>query len=938
MTFKRLIKKLWSSSLGASGLEYIVAVIAVLGATLAFISVSSKALERGVDSVAVDLSTPDSLSQTIGTVYVEKSIVELDLLSIELPHAINGIEYNFDFRNAVILAKDGVPEDLVFSLISGSLPVGLSFSNGVLSGFHTEIGSAFNVPLSVEVTDGTSIDTENYDLIVRQDGMSLLPKTLDVIITDQSYSVSFADLTIFPDGVTVNDASWSIASGRVPSGISLSQGTGVMSGIYEGLSDFNSIISVDVVASGYSASQTYQLQTQSNGLRLLPAASAFEWSQGNPASFDAVSYLEVDPSIDISNLNWIVTARSNGDVISFPSGMSQPNSHAVSGTPTVSESYNFDIDVTVSLGQTIASQTYSVLYEALAFEFSPEALPTLKANQPYEFSLSERLTIPPSFNMENVTWSKISGNFPSGISFNSQTGVISGTFGGVDDSNINLTFRATLPDQTFVEGTYVFKVIGAGAIATSTALPKIPYGAPYSFDFRDTLTTRNPFDFDTLKWTYSGSALPVGLNANPNTGLLTGTQFSLLDLSLNLLVVATDAEDVTATAIHNIEIDGLEPFSFALGTSSGCMLDEVNAAWCFGASTYGQLGSAYASSSSAVPIRINDTGSSGVGRSFTQIAMGAGTACGIRKDNTLWCWGENGAGQLGNGTFGNVNTPTQVNQSAMGSVKQVDIAEEHVCAVNTLNKVWCWGYQNNGRLGNNVSNGDVTQSQTVPMAVVTTSMSAPIEKVVVGGSHSCALDNTGDLWCWGRNSFGTLGIGSDLGSFYTPQKVVSTSTGKIKDVWAGRFITCAVNLSDEGFCWGRNSNIQVGVGVPATQDVIYPTKLPNIGPVREIAPSNNHGCAVDTSGEAWCWGTGSGYRLGVGDQNDAPTPRKLPYTFEGIPLKHIETSEQGTTTCAWGNVRKAWCWGSGNAGRRGDGTGSSSVSPTPVSVPILGQE
>ena len=179
-----------------------------------------------------------------------------------------------------------------------------------------------------------------------------------------------------------------------------------------------------------------------------------------------------------------------------------------------------------------------------------------------------------------------------------------------------------------------------------------------------------------------------------------------------------------------------------------CAVKQDGTLWCWGLSADLQVGDS-SLSSFVLPTQI-------AGTDWVQVSTGLYHTCALKKDATLWCWGGNYSGQLGNATFPVISTsktsaPMQV---AGATWKSVSAGQSHTCAVALDGTLWCWGENSHGQLG------DKTQAlKNMPINIVVTGQSWLT--VAAGTTHSCALAEGGSLWCWGDNAAGQLGIGSN---------------------------------------------------------------------------------------------------------------------------------------------------------------------------------
>ena len=185
-----------------------------------------------------------------------------------------------------------------------------------------------------------------------------------------------------------------------------------------------------------------------------------------------------------------------------------------------------------------------------------------------------------------------------------------------------------------------------------------------------------------------------------------------------------------------------------------------------------------------------------------------GHACGLKTDDTLWCWGENGQGQLGDGTTGKKGSPTPIE---LGSTwNDVGVGTTHSCAIRNDQSLFCWGDNRYGQLGDGT-----TTSRTTPTAV---GLKGPWLAVSVGVDHSCGLRGDLSLWCWGLNVYGQLGDGT-LTDSPNPHQVFAPAGQQWQKVNA-RLLddSCALTSSGQLFCWGLNNYDQLSIGSREQRD------------------------------------------------------------------------------------------------------------------------
>ncbi|MGH7590571.1 MAG: RCC1 domain-containing protein [Gemmatimonadales bacterium] len=248
------------------------------------------------------------------------------------------------------------------------------------------------------------------------------------------------------------------------------------------------------------------------------------------------------------------------------------------------------------------------------------------------------------------------------------------------------------------------------------------------------------------------------------------------------------------------------------------------------------------------------------------------------------CWGEFDGGPRG---LGSISFDTSYATMAPNIVDgghawtQVVTGYRHTCGLDEAGAAWCWGADNIGQLGRAAGAPDSvcglapSPCSKVPIAVdggyTFTSLSA-------GGAHTCGVTTTGDVYCWGSDDAGQVGVGgaADLcaGAFHircalAPVKVYTGSLVVFTQVSAGESHTCALSDSLQAYCWGDDSYGQLGIGGGQS-----PAPSPVKTDLRFVALSggSSHTCGIAVGGAAWCWGDNASGELGNGTTLDVNVP------------------------------------------------------------------
>jgi alpha-tubulin suppressor-like RCC1 family protein len=200
----------------------------------------------------------------------------------------------------------------------------------------------------------------------------------------------------------------------------------------------------------------------------------------------------------------------------------------------------------------------------------------------------------------------------------------------------------------------------------------------------------------------------------------------------------------------------------SIGTTHTCVRKTDNTLWCWGDNRSGQLGTGD-TMTRLVPTQIDPLNMTNI----DVIVTGGAHSCAMRSDATLWCWGANQYGQLGLDDFMPRASPVQVDLASFaGGVPSVTAGGNHTCAAQTDGTLFCWGDNRAGQLGNGGA-----ENSAVPVQVDISALGKDVYLVYAGGRHTCTRNNDSSLWCWGGNEYGQLGIGRSGPSARTPERV-----------------------------------------------------------------------------------------------------------------------------------------------------------------------
>ncbi|MCX5985064.1 MAG: hypothetical protein NTX54_00895 [Chloroflexi bacterium] len=298
-------------------------------------------------------------------------------------------------------------------------------------------------------------------------------------------------------------------------------------------------------------------------------------------------------------------------------------------------------------------------------------------------------------------------------------------------------------------------------------------------------------------------------------------------------------------------------------------------AYCWGYNGNGQLGDGTNGTDRTAPVAVSG------GLSFTALVAGGSHTCGLVSGGTAYCWGWNGYGQLGDGT-GGINSANRTAPVAVGGGRTfmaLVAGGYHTCGLVSGGTAYCWGSNEKGQVGDGTS-GSPSQywsaDRTSPVAVTG---GRAYTALVAGGTHTCGLATSGTAYCWGYNSNGQLGDGTS-GSTSNPSSAdrsapVAVSGGlTYVGLVAGGSYTCGLVSGGTAYCWGDNGAGQLGDGsaTDRTAPVPAPVAVSGGRNFTALAAGGQHTCGLVSGGTAYCWGGNSEGQLGDGSQTDRTAP------------------------------------------------------------------
>lgn len=313
----------------------------------------------------------------------------------------------------------------------------------------------------------------------------------------------------------------------------------------------------------------------------------------------------------------------------------------------------------------------------------------------------------------------------------------------------------------------------------------------------------------------------------------------------------------------------------------------------------------------------------------TAISAGGGQTC-VIASGKAYCWGENFNGQLGDGTTTQSSAPVAVTTSGVladKTVTQISAGGTYTCAIASSN-IYCWGRNSSGTLGN----GNRTNSP-LPVAVRTDGALAgkTVTSIDASNSHTCAVAS-GQAYCWGQGTGGALGIGDVTGFFPEPVAVDTSGVlaGKtVTSIATGYSHTCAV-AGGQVYCWGNNSEGRLGDGTTIASPVPVAVNMSGVlagKTVSEVTSGGYHTCVL-ASGLPYCWGSSGSGQLGNNTTASSPVPVEVRMSGVLAGTTITALSAGYSPVCVVASER-AYCWGNNGFGQLGNN------SVTNARVPVI---
>ena len=335
--------------------------------------------------------------------------------------------------------------------------------------------------------------------------------------------------------------------------------------------------------------------------------------------------------------------------------------------------------------------------------------------------------------------------------------------------------------------------------------------------------------------------------------------------------------------------------------------------WTWGQNYYGQLGTGARSTSQSASTPIPEQIMQGV----VSVSAGQYHSLALKEDGSLWAWGKNHFGEIGDGTYTGVQpgTNSYANNDRLTPVKIMDnvvfisAGDDHSMAIKRDGSLWAWGRNTDGQLGD----GTIV-NRPAPVRIMD-----DVTSVSAGSNHTMAVKTEGSLWVWGSNLRGQLGNGTTT-TRLSPVRILNG----VASVSAGRHHSMFIKVDGSLWAMGWNNNGQLGDGTRT--DRLSPVKITENAV--SLSTGSGHTMVVKTDGSLWAWGSNYSGQLGDGTTTTRRTPVRVFYeaAFVSVGSAH---------TFAIKPDGSLWAWGWNGNGQLGDLTSLSRGSPVRITAPEI---
>jgi alpha-tubulin suppressor-like RCC1 family protein len=441
----------------------------------------------------------------------------------------------------------------------------------------------------------------------------------------------------------------------------------------------------------------------------------------------------------------------------------------------------------------------------------------------------------------------------------------------------------------------------ASATYTMTASTPVLSVASGSYAAGTVVTISSPDSSATIRITTSG----LDPTASDPT-VASGTAILIGAFTLKAKAFKSGAQDSGVASATYTLTSSYGIGAVAAGASHTLVATPDGVVYAWGANSNGQLGDGTTTSPRTTPTLIQ--GLTGI----IQLAAGSSHSVALRADGTVWSFGYNGSGQLGDGTNNQKTSPARI--TTLNGVVAIAAGDSHSLALTSDGRVWTWGANGSGQLGQ----GSTTQILVPTMISGLTGVIA----IAAGSSHTLAVKGDGTVWAFGANGSGQLGDGT-TNQHRSPVQMTGVSTGSAV---SGGSSHSLIRLTDGTvLAAGSNNGGQLGDGT--TTPRWTPVAVANLTNVSLIEAAGSQSYAVLTDGTLWAWGANGNGQLGDGTTNSHSWAQLV-----AGPVGVTQVASGSTHAVAVTSDGVVWTWGGNGSGQLGDGSTMQRLTPDTISA------
>lgn len=343
------------------------------------------------------------------------------------------------------------------------------------------------------------------------------------------------------------------------------------------------------------------------------------------------------------------------------------------------------------------------------------------------------------------------------------------------------------------------------------------------------------------------------------------------------------------------------------GANHTCAINKGRSVSCWGDNRFGQIGLGTAQAVYSAPTIVPSLSD------VASLTAGSNSACTLSTDLKLSCWGSNSHGQIGNGAYGNmVLSPVAIDIGHSWDL--VSVGNNFTCGVSEK-RHYCWGSQENGMSATGIGTGMITTPKLIDNSTTWAS-------VVTAENRACGL-NAGQYYCWGREIYGELGNGGTASAVTSrPEPFPSDASSGITSA-LGQNHSCAIT-SNQLYCWGDNQFGQLGLGVDTPLQQSNPVMVGMRSDWQKIAAGAKHSCGI-AGGALFCWGLTFPQPFNGGNPVTSPVPAQI-----NLLLNWRAVATGGSHSCAIDSNNNLYCWGTNTQGQLGINSITNASAPTQV--------